>query len=633
MLQELSLQNFKAIAPHADISLAELTILCGSNSSGKSSLIQAILMLSQAFSSRYDFDTMVLNGHLVRLGAFKDIFNHGSSGKEITISFKMKPRLQQTHVSPPTLIEYSCTFGAAVSASPDDEYHPHILKSSLRLHYEKDGEERVETLATSRARFPTPGESVARFKVDEITSPEVDALAKEYPDLKIIACESTSFIPTTLIGSYNRSKKAAAQTIGMMAGKAPSRATSRDVEAGLPIPRAFFSKLRECIALQRAEVEQSLQNAEELRSLIGDVGPEVAARIWAQVLEINLPVSESSIPAAFINAKMTPVKDWLGFLGAAEESHRKAIVTIIDKYRGDLIGAWDSSAPKDLEEGRFTFRSLNFVSQFLTQYFAKSVKYLGPLRNEPKAVYASEGHSDPRNVGLKGEYTAAVLHMNRERWIRYPSPVVDDQGVLDVVSKYSRLDLACKEWLSYLGVIVDYDTNDKGKLGYEISVKVESGDKWQDLTHVGVGVSQVLPIVLMALLSEPGELLIFEQPELHLHPKVQSRLCDFFCALASAGRQSIIETHSEYFINRLRLRIVQESPPHLAGRSSVFFITKQQGTSRFDRVDINEFGAILKWPEEFFDQTDQEVERILIEAAKKRRRIKEKANARYAPFL
>lgn len=633
MLNELSLHNFKAIAPHADINLSQLTILCGSNSSGKSSLIQAILMLSQAFSSRYDFDTMVLNGHLVRLGAFKDIVNQGSSGKEITISFKMRPQGGLPHVPVPSLIEYSCTFGSPSTGSPDDEYHPKILKTSLRLHYAREGEERVETLSTSRnwgqgSDSSAPG---ARFKVDDISSPEVDALAKEYPDLKITACESTSFIPTTLIGVYNQSKKAAAQTIGLMTGKTPSR-LSKDVEQALPVPRAFFSKLRDCIAHERKEVEKTLRTSDELRRVIGDVVPEVAERILAQVVEINLPVSEKSIPIAFSSSERTPVRDWSAFLAGTEESHRKAFVSIIDKYRGDLMSAWDDSQ-QDIEEGRFTFRNLNIASQYLTQYFAKSVKYLGPLRNEPKAVYASEGHSDPKNVGLKGEYTAAALHMNRDRWIYYPSPVVDSKGVLAISMKRSTLARACKEWLSYLGVIVDYDTSDKGKLGYEISVKVESKDNWQDLTHVGVGVSQVLPIVLMALLSEPGELLIFEQPELHLHPKVQSRLCDFFCALAEAGRQSIIETHSEYFINRLRLRIVQESPPHLGEQSSVFFVTKGQGTSSFNPVEINEFGAILQWPEDFFDQTDLEVERILMEAGRKRRRIKEEASARRSPNL
>ncbi|MBN0459309.1 AAA family ATPase, partial [Pseudomonas aeruginosa] len=114
------------------------------------------------------------------------------------------------------------------------------------------------------------------------------------------------------------------------------------------------------------------------------------------------------------------------------------------------------------------------------------------------------------------------------------------------------------DWLSYLGVVEEFHTRDKGKLGYELYVKTSPSEEWQDLTHVGVGVSQVLPIILMFLLSRKGDVLIFEQPELHLHPKIQSRLCDLFLVMAQTGTQCIIETHSEYLINRLRLRIAQD---------------------------------------------------------------------------
>ncbi|WP_180828388.1 AAA family ATPase, partial [Vibrio parahaemolyticus] len=67
----------------------------------------------------------------------------------------------------------------------------------------------------------------------------------------------------------------------------------------------------------------------------------------------------------------------------------------------------------------------------------------------------------------------------------------------------------------------------------------------------------VIPIVMQCLLSNKNDILIFEQPELHLHPKIQAKLCDLFIAMSLNGRQIIIETHSEYIINRLRYRIAQ----------------------------------------------------------------------------
>lgn len=634
MLKQLCLQNFKSIASPTQIDLRDLSILCGSNSSGKSSLIQSILMLAQAFSSRYDFDTMVLNGHLVRLGAFKDILSHRASDQEIAISLKIAPPANWIGSNSPRFIEYSCEFGSKSASSPEDEYHPSIWRAELKLTYEIDGGTRTEVFAISQdAVFPQDllsvhSNAIAHYQVDEVTLQELENLKKEHPDLRVIGCESNSLIPTTIITQYNLTKRVAAQCISLMSGKPVSRASIRDNAVDVSIPAAFFRKLRECILQHRIDIEKALKGSDDLLRMIAQLGDDDArANFLRQVIDANFPLNEHSVPNRFLMSEDGDAKPWLDHLSALDEGHRKAFVTIFEKNRLELQSAWNDAVPEEFEETRFQLRTLVYVSQYLAQYFARSVKYLGPLRNEPKAVYTSEGQSDPKNVGLKGEYTAAALHVNRDRWIQYPHPVLDDTGAFRAELRRNQLAVAAKEWLSYLGVIVDYETSDKGKLGYEILVKTDMSDAWQDLTHVGVGVSQVLPIVLMALLSEPGDLLIFEQPELHLHPKVQSRLCDFFCAFTEFGRQCVIETHSEYLINRLRLRIVQGSSDTLADSSSVFFITKADSHSKFDRVDINEYGAILDWPKDFFDQTDQEVEKILIEAGRKRRREKEALHA------
>lgn len=626
MLKQLCLQNFKSIAPPTQIDLRKLSVLCGSNSSGKSSIIQSILMLSQAFSSRYDFDTMVLNGPLVRLGAFKDILSHRATDQEILIAFKIAPPINIFGTNSPRLIEYSCSFGSKISTSPEDEYHPSIWRAQLKLTYDAEGTSRTEVLSIRQEPIfqPSRSNTISFYQVVDVDIQELENLKKEHPDLHVIGCESNSLIPTTLVTQYNHTKRIAAQYISLMAGKQISRISGRDNASDVRVPKAFFLKVRECILQHRQDIEKALKSSEELLKLIAQIGEDSArVKFWAQVIDANFPLNEASIPSGFFAENTSDVKQWLEFLSSMDDAPRKAFITILEKNRAELQTSWSDAVPEDLEETKFQLRTLSYVSQYLAQYFARSVKYLGPLRNEPKAVYTSEGHSDPKNVGLKGEYTAAALHVNRDRWLSYPAPVLDENDVFKTELIRGRLDMAAKEWLSYLGVIVDYETSDKGKLGYEIFVKTASSDAWQDLTHVGVGVSQVLPIVLMALLSEPGDLLIFEQPELHLHPKVQSRLCDFFCAFTEAGRQCVIETHSEYLINRLRLRIVQGSPESLTESSSVFFITKTDGDSKFDRVDINEYGAILDWPKEFFDQTDQEVERILIEASRKRRKEKE----------
>ena len=149
-------------------------------------------------------------------------------------------------------------------------------------------------------------------------------------------------------------------------------------------------------------------------------------------------------------------------------------------------------------------------------------------------------------------------------------------------------------------------------------MKLSNSDSMHDLTHVGVGVSQVLPILVMCLLADADSTLVFEQPELHLHPKVQTMLGDFFLSMVLCNKQCIVETHSEYFIDRLRFRIAAAPPEkELNSLAKIYFVEKPSQSSAFREVVINEYGAISDWPEGFFDQSQQQAEEILRAAAMK----------------
>ena len=96
---------------------------------------------------------------------------------------------------------------------------------------------------------------------------------------------------------------------------------------------------------------------------------------------------------------------------------------------------------------------------------------------------------------------------------------------------------------------------------HQIVVKQNSLDL--DITDVGFGVSQVLPVIIQGFLSKERSITLVEQPEIHLHPKMQADLADLFIDIAinknvkkgSSSKYLIIETHSEYLLKRLRRRI------------------------------------------------------------------------------
>ena len=129
-----------------------------------------------------------------------------------------------------------------------------------------------------------------------------------------------------------------------------------------------------------------------------------------------------------------------------------------------------------------------------------------------------------------------------------------------------------------------------------------------------IGTSQVLPVLITGLLSEPGEVLIFEQPELHLHPYSQSRLADFFIELVKHGRKVIIETHSEYFILRLRYHVLIEDVS--SDKISICFF-QNKGETEVKHCEISGFGN-LDYPDDFRDETQQLLDELMNAALMKR---------------
>ncbi|MGJ0522014.1 DUF3696 domain-containing protein [Burkholderia gladioli] len=633
MINNIFLNNFKSISTPAPVNLRQLSILCGSNSSGKSSLIQAILMITQTFCSRYDFDSLVLNGHLARLGSFSDIKSHNSKNNEIEVGFTLSPSSIKLPDGNVKSIDFRCVFGRRIigSVKPDDDYHPAVLRLEVKITRCINDSDITEWINLNK-RFPENSKSpnvnlyASSYEVDFINTIEMDRIRRDFPDPEILGCESNGFFPTTLIIRFDNAKRMAAQVVSAIAGKAPRRVGMRFQgsfdESEIRIPRSFFLRLRNLIEQERVELRSAANLSEELKKVLKSVADAQklnVADLWKRMVDETIALSPDVIDNRILRSESISVSEWLIFLNHLDEKQRKSIVEFVDKRRTELETAWCEGVPTDYRVSKYGLQAFSHIGSSLISYFGRSLKYLGPLRHEPQSVYASLGHTDPKSVGLKGEFAAAVLHINKYQYITYPSPTLSEDHQFLCIERKASLQQACKEWLSYLGVISDYRTNDKGKLGYEIEVKVDTQGGWQDLTHVGVGVSQILPIVVLLLLSESGDTIILEQPELHLHPLVQSRLCDLLCAMAERNRQCLVETHSEYMINRLRLRIAQSRDSELEDRSSVFFITKNEGLSVFDEVKINRYGAIKDWPKNFFDQSDSEIERILIEGNKKKK--------------
>jgi predicted ATPase len=240
------------------------------------------------------------------------------------------------------------------------------------------------------------------------------------------------------------------------------------------------------------------------------------------------------------------------------------------------------------------------------------------------------GYNDPKDVGYRGEYTAAVLDNNRTAAVNYiPSNQFPFENEAKIHPEKSNLFIAVRDWLDYLGIASKVATEDKGKLGHELTISTSGGTSLHDLTHVGVGVSQALPIVVLSLIADTGSTLIFEQPELHLHPRVQTRLADFFMSLIFTGKQCIVETHSEYLVSRLRFLTAMAENIEVSKLIKIYFVEKPGDQSVYNEVEMSETGVIKNWPAGFFDEAERNSAAIIhAQLAKaKRNRIKRSKNS------
>jgi predicted ATPase len=119
------------------------------------------------------------------------------------------------------------------------------------------------------------------------------------------------------------------------------------------------------------------------------------------------------------------------------------------------------------------------------------------------------------------------------------------------------------------------------------------------ITDVGFGVSQILPVLALCYYVPEGASILLEQPEIHLHPAVQSSLADVLIdAVNTRNVQIIVESHSEHLLRRLQRRIAEELIG--ADRVALYFCAMDDAASKIDKLDVDLFGNITNWPPEFF---------------------------------
>ena len=127
-------------------------------------------------------------------------------------------------------------------------------------------------------------------------------------------------------------------------------------------------------------------------------------------------------------------------------------------------------------------------------------------------------------------------------------------------------------------------------------------------TNVGFGLSYALPVIL-ALLSKPGTLCLIENPEAHLHPRGQTKLAELAARASKAGVQVIAETHSDHFMDGVRIAVRDGL---IEPEDAAFHYFERKGNQTVvTSPQIDSDGRLSSWPIGFFDQHDDNLARLL----------------------
>lgn len=232
----------------------------------------------------------------------------------------------------------------------------------------------------------------------------------------------------------------------------------------------------------------------------------------------------------------------------------------------------------DFEAQSLTPASLEVVIAFqsvqgVVRQALDATKYLGPFRQPPLRRYPTRG-SGPTDVGPQGEATVTML-------------------ANESVQRQKRAHVReISDWIAQLGLGRDIEvprisTSDL----FETNVTLPDGKKFA-LADLGYGLSQVLPVLTQCSFAEANSTLLFEQPELHLHPVAAGKLTNVFCETVKKGVTIVAETHSPEMVKQaLRAirgkRISREDV-------AIYKASRRKGRTEIEPIEIDDEGDVYE---------------------------------------
>ena len=627
MLRQLGLRNFKSFGSNMEKArLERITLIYGPNSSGKSSIIQALLLLKQSLGLEVSSgkqepaksqDTwgkreLIPNGDYVDLGSIPAIFHMHETRS--TIDFEI------TFDCPyPRNAKYIVTLTyEAERSEPTSNVRDNSVLTGVNYKINLASNE----IFSSEASYKYGDESVAwdvgvTVKAGHLMAEEVcrisprDDRAHYLPELGLSRPRGSGLFNrlhplrrTPELQELNRKLRI----------EEAKQVTLRTIER---IDQQISTRLHEFHARERElkgvkdSVIQYLMGNQEVSPL---EARRVQRSLWiaeGQMEKSQQRLDELYRAQASHKMHLEELDQQYSELSLPDPRHEKAVEDFATATQRQ-IGGTSTRALGEWAENRYWNRMepdelLALIPENIPRAFEdhlSAITHIGPVRDSPERAYRIL-NAGKDTAGIKGEYSPQIIFGNPEvkREVNY--------------------------WLS------------KFEIPYELDVRRDAGDILitgerlvvelvdkrtgtpVSLADVGFGISCVLPIIVEGVASPENSIICVEQPELHLHPRLQAHLANFMVATSKdeigKRKQWLVETHSELLQLRLSALIAAKEEDYKidAADVSILFVSPPNDHDRYKGSSIKDLKALddgeldEEWPSGFFDEATEELMKII----------------------
>ena len=575
----IEIDNFKSYATPQKISVSDMSVFLGANSSGKSTAIQTLLAIKQTMECNSHDIELLLSGQYVALGDYDDVINDKSKdGFSIGLDFRCIKKNETTDVK--------------------DSY-------SIKWFFKKASDESQAKLESVEITYEDRCILLTRMEHGKY---QLSINGNETPvfmQVRNMRLTGNFFLKYDII--FNR---LFAEFINEMKIIVEGKKTGKIAVDSLVSPKVvpkFYMGLMNDNLIKNQDVSGDTE-AERIAGLLTDLIEKYSLQqspLGSEYFGFPMDLKKNCMLAIIKNSgKMLEFKEvYEKYLQKYDQYIKEA--KEVSSFEGEETMPRFLVSHSFNDDSNLIMDSFRWASSFYDEFEEAigNLYFVGPIRENPKGLYSIGFEQDPKYVGATGSNFASVLlHENKIK--KYILPYNEE----DSISLWEALN----EWSSHLNIASAIEVSHATSFGIKVSVS-DTQNKTADIMNVGIGTSQVLPVLITGLLSEKNETLVFEQPELHLHPFSQSRLADFFIALIKHGRKIIVETHSESFILRLRYHVLKEN----CGKDliAINFFQNRQGT-KVSLCNISGYGNI-DYPDDFRDETQELLNDLMNAALKK----------------